>query len=283
MGYIYKITNLINNKIYIGQTRFNVETRFNQHLYEANKGELQYPLYQAIRKYGEENFKLDIIEEIDETLLNEREQYWIQYYDSYIKNKKGYNCTYGGEGNITIDKIEVYELWDKGLCVQEIANQLKHDRSAIRRILQTYKNYSIEESNKRGDKAQATNRFQSINQYDLKGNYINTYYNMYEAERQTGISSKSIYLGVHLKQKAVGGFQWRFSDDKENLVTDLSNEKIRKYKQKVKQIDIKTNETINIYESVSEANRQTGINQTSIRKVCNNKGKTAGGYKWEYC
>ena len=64
MGYIYKITNLINGKIYIGQTRFNVQRRFHQHLYEAKKGELNFPLYSAIRKYGEENFKIECIEEM---------------------------------------------------------------------------------------------------------------------------------------------------------------------------------------------------------------------------
>lgn len=283
MGYIYKITNLVNNKIYIGQTRFDTKVRLHQHFYEAKKGNLQFPLYRAIRKYGEDNFQLDIIEEVEDNILNERERYWIKYYDSYIKNNKGYNCTYGGEGNITIDRTEVYELWDKGFSIQEIANKLSHDRSAIRKILQEYENYNKEESNLRGDKAQAKNRFQSINQYDLNGNFLNSYYNMHEAERQTGISSKSIYLGVHLQQKVVGGFQWRFSNDKENLVTDLSKEKIIKYKQKVKQIDIETNDIINIYESAAEAYKKTGINSTSIRRVCQDKQKTAGGYKWAYC
>ena len=283
MGYIYKITNLINNKIYIGQTRFNVETRFKQHLYEANKGELQYPLYKAIRKYGENNFKLEIIEEVEDEQLNEKEQYWIKYYNSYIKNNKGYNCTYGGEGNITIDKIEVYELWDHGLSIQEIANQLKHDRSAIRKILQTYQNYSVEKSNIRGDKIQAKNRFQTINQYDLQGNFLNSFYNMYEAERQTGISSKGIWNAVHLRQRTCSGYQWRFDNDTEHPVVDLSNQKVRKYKQEVQQINIDTNQIVGIYESVAEASRQTNISDGQIRKVCQGKGKTAGGYKWQYC
>ena len=281
MGYIYKITNLINNKIYIGQTRFEVEARYHRHLYEAKRNVLQYPLYKAIRKYGEQNFKLDIIEQVDNELLNQQEQYWIKYYDSYIKNNKGYNCTYGGEGSFTIDRIEVYDLWDKGLSINEISKLLNHNNSAIREILKGYQNYNIEESNKRGDKIQAINRFKSVNQYDIKGNLINTYYNMYEAERQTGISSKRIYLGVHLKQKLVDDFQWRFIDDKEHPVEDLSNQK-RRMSYKVKQINKNNNEIINTYKNASEASRQTGINDTLIRKVCQQKGKTAGGYKWEY-
>lgn len=282
MGYIYKITNQINGKIYIGQTRFSVEQRYKQHLYEANKGELSYPLYKAIRKYGNENFKVETIEEIDDKELNKREKYWIKFYNSYVKDEKGYNCTYGGEGNSTIDKLEVYNLWDSGLSISQISNELQHDRSAIRKILSNYKNYSIEESNARGDKTQSQNRFKKINQYNLKGQLINTFYNMHEAERQTGISSKSIWLGVHLKQPIVGGYQWRFEDDIENKVIDISNENFRKYKQRVKQIDKTTNEIINIYESAAEASRLTNISAGQIRKVCQNKGITAGGYKWAY-
>lgn len=283
MGYIYKITNLINNKIYIGQTRFLVEERFKQHLYEAKKGELQYPLYRAIRKYGKDNFKLEIIEYVKDEDLNKKEQYWIQYYDSYIKNNKGYNCTYGGEGNATIDKLEIFALWDQGLSIQQISDKTSHNRGAIRKILQTYENYSIEESNKRGDLIQSKNRFQTINQYDLKGNFINSFYNMYEAERQTGISSKNIWNAVHLYQKTCGGYQWRFNDDKEHLVTDISNEKVRKYKQKVQQINKETNEIIKIYDSAAEASRQTKVNASCIRNVCQGKSITAGGYKWQYC
>ena len=104
-----------------------------------------------------------------------------------------------------------------------------------------------------------------------------------EAERQTGISSKSIWNAVHLYQKTCGGYQWRFNDDKEHLVTDISNEKVRKYKQKVQQINKETNEIIKIYDSAAEASRQTKVNAGCIRNVCQGKSITAGGYKWQYC
>lgn len=89
--WIYKITNIQNNKCYIGQSIRPVEQRFNRHLKDAINNKLDTHFSRAIRKYGPDNF---IIEEIDtaenQDELNQKEQYWIRYYDS-VKN--GYNET----------------------------------------------------------------------------------------------------------------------------------------------------------------------------------------------
>lgn len=82
---IYKIENLLNHKIYIGQSR-NISQRWKDHrnLYKKDDS----PLYRAMRKYGIENFSFKIIEECPIDLLNERECYWIKYYNSL---NEGYN------------------------------------------------------------------------------------------------------------------------------------------------------------------------------------------------
>ena len=72
-GFIYKITNRVNNKVYIGQTRFTVEFRFKQHIKKCNQGNTKQPLYTAFRKYGYDNFNVEAIEEVNVDLLNERE------------------------------------------------------------------------------------------------------------------------------------------------------------------------------------------------------------------
>lgn len=94
---IYKITNLVNNKIYIGKSK-NIEKRWKQHIDEAYHGS-QRLLCKAIRKYKECNFSFQIIESIPiekyDKISSSREIYWIAYYDSY---KQGYNMTPGGDG-----------------------------------------------------------------------------------------------------------------------------------------------------------------------------------------
>ena len=93
-GLIYKYTNLLNGKIYIGQTRTSLERRDKKH---CNSSDDNMYFHKALRKYGRENFNLEIIEEhIPLELLDMREQYWIEYFDSYYKHNKGYNLTKGG-------------------------------------------------------------------------------------------------------------------------------------------------------------------------------------------
>lgn len=89
--WIYKITNIQNNKVYIGQTIRPIKNRFNRHINDAINNIIDTHFARAIRKYGKENF---IIEEIDNAQtqdeLNQKEQYWIQYYNSV---EEGYNET----------------------------------------------------------------------------------------------------------------------------------------------------------------------------------------------
>lgn len=93
MRYIYKITNLLSGKVYIGQTN-DVNKRKYTHFYNARNNDQRY-LYRAIRKYGKQNFIIETIEQCEDELSNDREQYWIEYYDS-TNHDKGYNLTLGG-------------------------------------------------------------------------------------------------------------------------------------------------------------------------------------------
>ena len=89
--WIYKITNIQNNKIYIGQTIRPVKDRFHRHINDALNNNLDTHFARAIRKYGKDSFIIEIIDEaINQIELNQKEQYWIQYYNS-IQN--GYNET----------------------------------------------------------------------------------------------------------------------------------------------------------------------------------------------
>lgn len=88
---IYKITNNINGKIYIGQSN-NIQRRFSEHKTKGRTSRI--PVDQDIKKYGEENFSFEIIEECSIEELNEKETKWITYFNSI---EKGYNCSLGGD------------------------------------------------------------------------------------------------------------------------------------------------------------------------------------------
>ena len=94
MGRIYFIYNIISKKGYVGQTIQPLYKRIYQHFYQAKKG-VNTPLYYALRKYSRETFEIRLIEECEKFSLDEKEQYWINYYNTF---NEGYNCDLGGGG-----------------------------------------------------------------------------------------------------------------------------------------------------------------------------------------
>ena len=106
--YIYKITNSVNGKSYIGQTQNTIEERWKEHIKDSKKKMVQHrPLYSAINKYGIENFSIEQIEECPEEILFQREIYWIEYYHTY---SNGYNATLGGEGTCLYNYEEISKM-----------------------------------------------------------------------------------------------------------------------------------------------------------------------------
>ena len=88
---IYKITNKINGKVYIGQTIRPVEYRFNRHINDAMHNILNTHFARAIRKYGPDQWQFEVIDNAEtQEELNQKEQYWIRYYNSV---EEGYNET----------------------------------------------------------------------------------------------------------------------------------------------------------------------------------------------
>ena len=87
MAHIYKITNTINNKGYVGKTALKPEKRWKAHLYCA-KTNGPMAISRAIRKHGEKNFKFEVIEECSVEEMNLKETYWIGRLDTF---KNGYN------------------------------------------------------------------------------------------------------------------------------------------------------------------------------------------------
>lgn len=119
---IYKATNKINGKCYIGQTRHSLEYRKSRHLSCAKRG-VKTHFYSAIRKYGEDNFEWEIIcSTNDKKRLNELETFYITKYDS-IKN--GYNMVDGGDNNV-MDIESVKTKHDRVMKSQEVRKKISN-------------------------------------------------------------------------------------------------------------------------------------------------------------
>ena len=211
MGYIYKITNLVNNKMYIGKTVSSISDRFSQHVYdskhEASKG-YNFILHKAFRKYGVDNFKIEELEYInDNTSLGDREIYWISYLGSMMPN--GYNMTFGGEGSIKIDYNKVYKLWDEGKCIAQIYKDLNCSITQLKIILSKYENFSAEENYQR---TIALSR-KKVEQYDKNtGQLINTFSSIKDAAEAVGVDRSCISRCCSGKKKSSKGYIWKFKE-----------------------------------------------------------------------
>lgn len=132
---IYKIENLLNGKVYIGQS-VHIERRWQQHCQSSAKSLIA----NAIKKYGKENFSFQIVEECDSNLLNDREMFYIKQYDSLVPN--GYNieekqeqnsCFYVKYSKDTFLQI-VQDLISSDESIQSIADKYSLDVSFIYRL-----------------------------------------------------------------------------------------------------------------------------------------------------
>lgn len=162
MGYIYCITNLINSKRYVGKTTSTIEDRWKEHCQDSKKERCEKrPLYSAFNKYGIENFKIEELEYIDDdNLLSDRETYWIKELETYGRN--GYNATKGGDGKLLYDHNEILELYNLGYSTTQIRKKIGCDNSVILKVLKAH-----------GIKSRGISKM--IEQYDLAGNYIQTF------------------------------------------------------------------------------------------------------------
>lgn len=98
-GIIYKVTNIINGKMYIGQTKTGLKARKRNHKHNCVHKKYNSILHSAIRKYGWDNFRWEIIDSCYSfEQLNKLEIYYIGYYNTY---NNGYNATLGGAGKPT--------------------------------------------------------------------------------------------------------------------------------------------------------------------------------------
>lgn len=89
--YIYKITNIINKKVYIGQSINSIEKRFHRHISDAMNNILDTHLARAIRKYGPENFIVELIDTAStQEELTQKEHDWTVFYNA---TEEGYNET----------------------------------------------------------------------------------------------------------------------------------------------------------------------------------------------
>ena len=212
IGYIYYISNTVNDKLYVGKTMSSLKERFKTHCKDSKRVyKEQRPLYRAMRKYGEDKFSIHLLEEAPEEHLAAREIFWIEKLGTY---HYGYNATYGGEGKIRYNEESTKKFvrdYNRGMNVKEIAKKHKCDTDTVRKRLKSKGIDTTTNSN--------TQKTHKVAQYDKAGNVLHIFDSQKEAAQHlldTGIGSNLWSVACHIGEAAKGsrescmGYRWKF-------------------------------------------------------------------------
>ena len=249
---IYCFTNLINNKRYIGSTINDVNKRYNQHIYNAKTPEVHqynYPLYQAFRKYGIENFKFEILyqKECTEQQIRKLEKQYIQKYNCI--SPFGYNQTNNTEH--PINDIESYHKMSetKRNNAKEVAeiDSNKNILKIWRSIVDCAEDTGLDER-----------KIASVCRGERKTTDGRIFYWIVENQLQIPEYNRDLYKG------------------------EKGTTQIQSSSRRVAKIDLETNKIIEIYSTIALAARENNCDNSAISKVCRGIRNKCGGFGWKY-
>lgn len=302
---VYKLTNKLNNKVYIGITSKGIAARLKDHFYSAEHNS-PFKIHRALHKYGKDGFTKEIIDfcnSWDE--LVEKEKYYIKLYKSN-QDEFGYNLTEGGDG--TFGRIVTEETKDK---IRQKALGREVTEETRKKLSETGKIKTEAREAYRNSGNIGSNRRKPILQYTKEGIFIKEFDGVNIASVNTGISATTIITA--LKHKNIVGskknpYIWVYKEEYPNIpatvstslfakdpdwkptiseacrVADIAARKQRKQTDKQKQTAIangmKTAKPIYQYDkegniiaefiSLSEASRITNFDRRSIQRQLQN-------------
>ena len=260
---IYKATNKLNNKYYIGVTTQGVGARMKKHLYKALSGS-QYNFHKALAELGLEQFTVEVVDSTDDLeKAKELEKFWIEKLHSN-NSEYGYNSDCGGD-------------------IMFHTDETKAKISAVHK-----------------GKDQSS-RYKAVLQYDCDGNFIQEFPSLTHASDFTGICRASLIRGlkhVFKGKSKVNPFIWVYKEEYPDIPKKIDkglfckdpnykhplsenfliargknlfkDGKTTKIKKAVRQYDLNGN-LLNEFESISEASKITNVSNTTIRDYCNGK------------
>lgn len=287
---IYKIENLINGKVYIGQSK-DIKKRWSEHCKISQKLNEQYRrsyIHNAIQKYGLENFSFIVIEQCDLKDLDKKEIEWIAKYHSYVGDPlcNGYNLTIGGQGTrkITDEDIkDIVNLWEQGLTIGEIKTITGFCNESIVQHLKKYsKTYTSKESCNRCNYRPVGVR-KIFNQYTLRGELIGQFFSLIQASKQLNIDKNNLSKHLQYKTKTCNGYI--FILDEEDQLEGIKKHlnMIGTRQRPVVKLTL-DNKLISYYNTMKEASLSCGKKDGMkiIRKCCRREQENAYGFKWRY-
>lgn len=261
-GIVYKITNLVNGRSYIGKS----ENSFHHRYLCQGWGKMTHneELKADFNKHGPGSFRVDIlVSGLQGRELAKQEETYIQSYNTL--HPKGYNLMVGVGEHFISDKTR--EKLSKSVRASMVL--FKHPWKGKKAPDETRLRMSLGHQGRKHPKARAVVQIDKTTKQVIK-----TFASIAEAELKTGVDQDAIgrVCSGHRYRKTTGGYIWRYLVDKKSVPPH----------KKVLQIDIETGETLHEHLSIVDAARFVDGRRSNISAVCRGKTLTSKGFKWKF-
>ena len=295
---IYGIRNKITKKIYIGSTTQTFHLRWSCHIHSLNNGshDNEY-LKNSWKTHGKDAFEFFIIEIFDE--INDvisAEDNWLDKFKNEDKLKFNRDISYNirllasgmKHSDETIEKIRKASVGriKSEETRKKLSEANKGENNAMYgKFLEDNPFYQVAHSDETREKLRQINlasenkERKAVNQFDLNGILINTFISVGEAERQTDIHGPRISNCCNGITKSAGGYIWSFVNPEHKIVIrkkigPIVIRKVIKYD--------KNGNMLGIFNNLSEASKNIGVDRNTIKKCCKGLTKSAGGFVWKF-
>ena len=264
MGFIYKISNNDNEKVYIGQTKKSIKARWSAHKHAIKGGKGCPLLARAFNAHGEDKFSIEIVEECADDQLNEREKYYISHFNSLAPN--GYNADAGGKSGGTFKghkhKPETIARWKEK--VKDLYASKEHREKLSNIAKEYYKN--PENRAKHAAKMKEVSH-NSVHSHKFKNRIITE-----ETKQKIRESVNKYYENSIEKDEML----WSENNKQKHskIMTKVNGRRVGKYND--------NGDLIETFNSVKEAAYKNNITQVTLWRYLKINIKGNSGFWWKY-
>ena len=307
---IYCYTNKINGKRYVGQTIQKLRKRHGQHL--SGKQLID----KKLKQYGVENFKLEVLHLADMYSIDMLERHYIYFFDTFVKNGKGYNVSSGGHNGspwagkteeeleewkvkygtpivgVGIDSILSYKYIEeakkdgfnpKGIsttCTYHHNPEVFLGKYKHRYVSHKgYKWYYKEDYDRLSEEKKSRTLLKNIVAISTKSEEVLFFENISQISN-SGFNINCVYTCCRGESKTHKGYKWYYKEDYDKLTEEEIKAITKKEPKKIVAISTKDGKVL-FFENSSQAIKE-GFYSGDIHKCCRGESKTHKGYKWYY-
>ena len=286
MGVIYKITSP-SGRLYVGKTH-DLRKRINAYKCDVRKNRKDLKLHNSLRKYGWDAHILEVIEEVKDDMLDEREIYWIAELNTYCyKNSRGLNMTLGGDGQRSTWMHDLERRKKQSKVFSGTGNPF-YGKTHTEEF-KKQKAIQVSEYNKKNgvrvpewgvQKAREAVR-KKILCYDLQGNFLKEYDSLSSASSELSISHQSITDSLVKRKSQAKGYVFRYKTDNYSLKIEVG---VIKHKTVKRPIVCEYAGEVMVFAGSEEASKRLGIPKTTINRAAmyNNGKPIRAGHKFFY-